>query len=169
MFRIAQNNQKWMCFLLHLFAKQFKTVFKTMIFQKIHDGDLRKISKCSLKIKIYEVLCEKHEFSCSERLRSHIRGNSELELKNRDFWTKNVPSCSSSSKVNMFFTQSLPEAVQNRVQNRDFSENPRWGPYKNRKMFTKNQWARGTLRKTWILRFWTASITYTRQNTVRKL
>ena len=37
----------------------------------------------------------------------------------------------------MFFIQSLPEAVQNRVQNRDFSENPRWGPYKNRKMSRK--------------------------------
>ena len=30
-------------------------------------------------------------------------------------------------------------------------------------MFTKKQWERGTLRKTWIIRFWTASITYTRQ------
>ena len=38
----------------------------------------------------------------------------------------------------MFFTQSLPEAVQNHVQSRDFSENARWGPYKNRKMFAKN-------------------------------
>ena len=52
------------------------------------------------------------------------------------------------TKMNMFFIQSLPEAVQNRVQNRDFSENPRWGPYKNRKMFTKNRYIRGTLRKT---------------------
>ena len=125
MFRIAQNNQKWMCFLLNRFPKQFKTVFKTMTLQKILDGDLRKIAKCSLKIKIYEVLCEKHEFSCSERLRLNIRSNSELELKNRDFWTKNVPDCSKSSKVNMLFTQSLPEAVQNRVQNLDFSENPK--------------------------------------------
>ena len=74
-----------MCFLLNRFPKQFKTVFKTMTLQKILDGDLRKIAKCSLKIKIYEVLCEKHEFSCSERLRSHIRGNSKLELKNHDF------------------------------------------------------------------------------------
>ena len=60
MFRIAQNHQKWTCFLLNRFAELFKTVFKTATFQKILDGDPRKIPKCSLKIDIYEVLCEKH-------------------------------------------------------------------------------------------------------------
>ena len=32
---------------------------------------------------------------------------------------------------------------QNRVQNRDFSENLRWGPFKNHKNVTKNRYARG--------------------------
>ena len=32
------------------------------------------------------------------------------------------------TKMNIFFTQSLPEAVQNHAQNHDFSENPRWEP-----------------------------------------
>ena len=100
--------KKWTGFLLNRLAMLLKTVSKTVIFRKILDGDPRKIAKCSLKIDIYEVLCEKHEFSCSERLRSHIRSNSKLELKNHDFWTKNVPDCSKSSKVNMLFTQSLP-------------------------------------------------------------
>ena len=107
MFRAAQNHQKWSCFLLNRFLKLFKTVFKTVIFQKILDGDPTKIAKCSLKIEEHEVLCEKHEFSSSERFRSRIRGNSELELKNHDFWTKNAPDRSNSSKVNSFFTQSL--------------------------------------------------------------
>ena len=66
-------------------------------------------------------------------------------------------------KWTCFFIQSLPEAVQNHVQNHDFSENPRWGPYKNHKLFTKTRYIRGTLRKTWIFMFWTATITYTRQ------
>ena len=105
--RTDQNHQKWTAFLPNRLVLVFKTMLKTAIFRKILDGDPRKIAKCSLKIEEHEVLCENHEFSGSERLRSRIRGNSELELKNRDFWTKNVPDCSKSSKVNMFFTQSL--------------------------------------------------------------
>ena len=76
MFRAAHHHQKWTCFLLNRFLKLFTTVFKTVIFQKILDGDPTKIAKCSLK---------------------------------------------------------------------------------------KNRYIRGTLRKTWIFMFWTATITYTRQ------
>ena len=39
--------------------------------------------------------------------------------------------------MNTFFAESLRASVQNRVQNCDFSGNPRWGPYKNRKNVTK--------------------------------
>ena len=60
---------------------------------------------------------------------------------NRDydnFLFKNHPDRPKSQKLNTFFGH-LPRAdPQNRVQNRDFSENPRWGPYKNRKNVTKN-------------------------------
>ena len=113
MFRAAQNHQKWTCFLLNRFLKLFKTVFKTATFQKILDGDLRKIAKCSLKMKIYEVLCEKHKYSCSERLRTNIRSNSELELKNHDFWTKNVPDCSKSFMVMIFDHCVAPKRYRN--------------------------------------------------------
>ena len=126
--RTDQNHQTWTAFLLNCLVLVFKTMLKTVIFRKILDGDPRKIAKCWLKIEIYEVLCEKHEFSCSERFRPNIRGNSELELKNRDFWTKNAPDRSKSSKVNSFFTQSPRVGVQNHAQNYDFSENLRWGP-----------------------------------------
>ena len=138
-------------------------MLKTTIFRKILDGDLRKIAEMSRKIDQHEVLREKHWFSASERLWSRIRGNSDLKLKNRDFWTENRPDRSKSSKVNSFFTQSLRVGVQNHAQICDFSENPRWGPYKNRKNVTKNLSARGTSWKTLIFSFWTASITYTRR------
>ena len=63
---------------------------------------------------------------------------------NRDyhnFLFKNHPERSKSQKLNTFFS-NLPRAdPQNRVQNRDFSENRRWGPYKNHKNVTKNRFA----------------------------
>ena len=105
--RTDQNYQKWTAFLPNRIVLVFKTMLKTAIFRKILDGDLRKIAEMSRKIDQHEVLREKHWFSASERLWSRIRGNSNLKLKNRDFWTKNVPDCSKSSKMNMFFTQSL--------------------------------------------------------------
>ena len=47
--------------------------------------------------------------------------------------------------------------------NSDFSENPRWGPYKNRKNVTKNRSTRGNCWKPVIFSFGTASFTSTRQ------
>ena len=74
-------------------------------------------------------------------------------MKNRDFRCENPPDRSKSRKLNTFFGH-LPRADrQNRVQNRDFSENPRWGPYKNHKNVMKNQFARGNCRKNVIFTF----------------
>ena len=42
---------------------------------------------------------------------------------------------------------------ENHVLNRYFSENPRWGPYKNHENVTKNRSARGNCRKTMIFTF----------------
>ena len=67
----GSKTSKGTAFLLNRPAMLLKTVSKTVIFRKILDGDLRKITKCSLKIEEHEVLCEKHWFSGSERLRSH--------------------------------------------------------------------------------------------------
>ena len=65
-------------------------------------------------------------------------------MKNNDFAAENRPDLSKSSKVNTFFTELLRNGAQNGAQNCDFSENPRWGPYKNRKNVIKNQFLRGT-------------------------
>ena len=62
-----------------------------------------------------------------------------------------------------FFLNSHRADIQNRVQNRDFSENRRWGPYKNHKNVTKNRYARGNCRKTLIFSVGTTSTTRTRQ------
>ena len=42
-----------------------------------------------------------------------------------------------SRKLNTFFRHLPSAGRQNRVQNRNFSENPRWGPDKNHKNVTK--------------------------------
>ena len=42
-----------------------------------------------------------------------------------------------SRKLNTLFDHLPNAGRQNRVQNRHFSENPRWGPYKNHKNVTK--------------------------------
>ena len=49
--------------------------------------------------------------------------------------------------MNSFFGHLLRAGRENRVQNRDFSEKHRWGPYENHKNGTKNRFARGTCRK----------------------
>ena len=126
--RTDQNHQKWTAFLPNRLVLVFKTMLKTAIFRKILDGDLRKIGEMSRKIDQHEVLREKHWFSASERLWSRIRGNSDLKLKNRDFWTENRPDRPTSSSANSYSTQSPRVGVQNHAQNCDFSENPRWGP-----------------------------------------
>ena len=41
--------------------------------------------------------------------------------------------------MNTVFPQSLRVGAQNNVHNRDFSENPRWGPYKIREKNITNQ------------------------------
>ena len=46
-----------------------------------------------------------------------------------------------SQKLNTFFGHLPGAGRQNRVQNRHFSENPRWGPYKNHKNITKFRFA----------------------------
>ena len=42
-----------------------------------------------------------------------------------------------SQELNTFFGHLHRAGGENRVQNRDFSEKPRWGPYKNHKNVTK--------------------------------
>ena len=108
--------------------------------------------------------CRKNPwFSRSERLRSPARCNWWPKLKNRDFWCENRPDRSKSRKLNTFFRHLPSAGRQNRVQNRRFSENPRWGPYKNHKNVTKYRSTPGNCWKTVIFTFWTASITSTRQ------
>ena len=65
--------------------------------------------------------------------------------------------------MNGFLNESSRVHAQNRAQNRDFSENPRWGPYKNHKNTTKNRHIRGNSRKTAILSSGTVSVSSTRQ------
>ena len=59
------------------------------------------------------------------------------EAENLDFLSENRPDRSKSRKLNSFFGHLPGAGRQNRVQNRHFSENPRWGPYKNHKNVTK--------------------------------
>ena len=59
-------------------------------------------------------------------------------MKNNDFGAESRPDVSKSSKINSFFTELLRNGAQNGAQNCDFSENPRWGAYKNHKNGVKN-------------------------------
>ena len=54
------------------------------------------------------------------------------------------------TKTKHHFSHLLCVEVQNRVQNRDFSENPRWGPYKNHKNVTKNRKTRSNCQRNRI-------------------
>ena len=60
-----------------------------------------------------------------------------MKQKNRRFWTKNAPDRGKSRKIDAFFPESSPGTRQNMLRNRDFSEKPRWGPWKNRIKITK--------------------------------
>ena len=44
------------------------------------------------------------------------------------FLPENHPDRSKSQKMNSFLGKLPRAGAQNNVQNRDFSENPRWGP-----------------------------------------
>ena len=72
---------------------------------------------------------------------------------NRDFSRINRPDRSKSQKLSSFFDHLPRAGRQNRVQNRDFSENLRWGPYKNHKNVTKNRSERCNCRKNVIFTF----------------
>ena len=58
-----------------------------------------------------------------------------------NFSRENRSDRSKSQKLNTFIDHLRRADLQNRVQNRQFSENPRWGPYKNRKNVAKNRFA----------------------------
>ena len=136
-----------------------KIVFRIVIFRKILDGDPTKITKMSRNIDQHRVIAEKPWFSRSEQLRSPARGNWWPKLKNRYFLSETRPDRSKSRKLNTFFGHLPPYDMQNRVQNRDFSENPRSGPYKNHKNVTKKRFPWGNCWKIVIFTFWTALIT----------
>ena len=84
-----------------------ETLLKIVIFLKILDGDLTKITKMSRKLNGLEVLPDKLWFSASERLGSSTRGNSEQEWKNDDFSFENHPDRSKSWKWTVFLTNRL--------------------------------------------------------------
>ena len=83
--RIGRNRKNERLFLTNRLVFMVETVLKIVIFLKILDGDLTKITKISRKVNGFEVLAEKLRFSASDRLGSSTRGNSEQERKNDDF------------------------------------------------------------------------------------
>ena len=101
---------------------------------------LREITSFSSKNKILNIV-----------LNTNIRRMAQKA--NSDFSRKNRPDRSNSQELNSFFGHLPRAGRQNRVQNRDFSEKPRWGPYKNHKNVTKNRFARGNCRKNVIFTF----------------
>ena len=65
--------------------------------------------------------------------------------------------------MNSCWSKSPQYSAQNHVQNRDFSENPRCGPYKNHENAPKNMLHWGNWRKSSFFSFRTLWITVLRQ------